>query len=81
MVLAAFWGDDKSDLYKLACDFAAKKMGYWANSYMDLLNDNLLGIWQPGLIFMQDNAHIHKAKNVMEWFNENGIEVIDWPPY
>ena len=30
---------------------------------------------------MQDNAPIHKAKKVMEWFNENGIEVIDWPPY
>ena len=81
MVWAAFWGDDRSDLYKLARDFAAKKMGYSANSYMELLNDNLLGIWQPGLIFMQDNAPIHKAKKVMEWFNENGIEVIDWPPY
>ena len=81
MVWAAFWGDDRSDLYKLARDFTAKKMGYSANSYMELLNDNLLGIWQPGLIFMQDNAPIHKAKKVMEWFNENGIEVIDWPPY
>ena len=49
--------------------------------WKELLSDNLLGIWQPGLIFMQDNAPIHKAKKVMEWFNENGIEVIDWPPY
>ena len=45
------------------------------------MTDNLLGIWQPGLIFMQDNAPIHKAKKVIEWFNENGIEVIHWPPY
>ena len=81
MVWAAFWGDNRSDLYKLARDFAAKKMGYSANSYIELLNDYLLGIWQPGLIFMQNNAPIHKAKKVMEWFNENGIEVIDWPPY
>ena len=56
-------------------------MGYSANSYREFLNDNLLGIWQPGLIFMQDNAPIHKAKKVTEWFNENGIVVIDWPPY
>ena len=36
---AAFWGDDRSDLYKLARDFAAKKMGYSysANSYLELL--------------------------------------------
>ena len=58
--------NDRLDLYKLARDFAAKKMGYSANSYMELLNDNLLGIWQPGLIFMQDNAPIHKAKKVIE---------------
>ena len=56
-------------------------MGYSANSYIELLNDNLLGIWHPGHILLQDNAPIHKAKKVMEWFNENGIEVIDWPPY
>ena len=30
---------------------------------------------------MQDKAPIHKAKKVMEWFKESGIEVIDWPPY
>ena len=47
MVWAAFWGDDRSDLYKLARDFAVKKMGYSANSYMELWNDNLLVIWQP----------------------------------
>ena len=81
MVWATFWGDGRLDLYKLARDFALKKMGYSANSYLEILNDNLLGIWQPGLIFMQDNAPIHKAKKVMEWFNENGIVITDWPPY
>lgn len=81
MVWAAFWEDGRSDLYKSARNFAFKKMGYSANSYLELLDDNLLGIWQPGLIFMQDNAPIHKAKKVTQWFNENGIKIIDWPPY
>lgn len=30
---------------------------------------------------MQDNAPIHKAKKVMNWLEEHGIIVTDWPPY
>ena len=41
-------------------------MDYSANSYLEILKDNVLGIWQPGLVFMQDNAPIHKAKKVMK---------------
>ena len=38
MVWAAFWGEGRSDLYKLARDFEAKKMGYPANSYLEFGN-------------------------------------------
>ena len=44
MLWGAFWRKGRSDLYKLARDFEAKKMGYSANSCLELLNDNLLGI-------------------------------------
>ena len=44
MVWAAFWGEGKSNLYKLARDFESKKIGYSANSYLEILDDNLLGI-------------------------------------
>lgn len=33
------------------------------------------------MIFMQDNAPIYGAKKVRKWFENNGIEVMDWPPY
>ena len=81
MVWAAFWGEERSDLYKLARDFESKKLGYSANSYLEILDNNLLGIWQSGLIFIQDNAPIHKAKKVMKWFEDNGVILTDWPPY
>ncbi len=81
MVWAAFWGEGKPDLYKLARNFECKKISYFANSYLEILEDNVLGIWQPGLIFMQDNAPIHKARKVMKWFEENGIVLTDWPLY
>ena len=44
MVWAAFWGEGRSDLYKLARDFESKKIGYSANSYLEILDNNLLGI-------------------------------------
>ena len=62
-------------------DFEAKKQGYSANSYIQVLENNLLGIWEPGLIFMQDNAPIHSAHRVRDWFTEMSIEVMDWPSY
>ena len=30
---------------------------------------------------MQDNAPIHTAKKVTDWFKERGILVLDWAPY
>lgn len=32
-------------------------------------------------IFMQDNAPIHRAHIVTEWFKSSGIQVMKWPPY
>lgn len=31
--------------------------------------------------FLQDNAPIHKTQKVMEFFHNNGVSVIDFPPY
>jgi transposase len=81
MVWACFWGLEHSNLYALERDFEAKKQGYSARSYIHVLDDNLPGIYQPGLIFMQDKAPIHTAKAVALWFRENGINVMEWPPY
>lgn len=80
MVWAA-WGERWSDLYELARDFETKKIGYPANSYIELLDDNLLLIQQPGLILMRDSVPIHKAKKVMRLFEDNGIMNTDWPSY
>ncbi len=81
MVWAVFWGVGISDLCVLERYFESKKMGYSAKSYLQILDDNLKGIYEPGLIFMQDNAPIHTAKKVKEWFIEWGVKVMEWPPY
>jgi hypothetical protein len=56
-------------------------MGYSAQSYLQVLEDQLPRYWQPGLIFIQHNAPIYKAYSIRSWFLEIGIVVIDWPPY
>ncbi len=62
MMWACFWDLERLNLYALERDFEAKKHEYFAKSYLNILDDNLLNVYQPSLIFMQDNAPIHIAK-------------------
>ena len=33
------------------------------------------------LLFMQDNARPHTAKNTIKYFDDNFIKLLEWPPY
>ena len=79
--MGLFLGNRAVRLYAMWRDPDSLKKGYSANSYLRVLEDNLLGIWEPGLVFMQDNAPIHKARKITEWMQEQGIEIMEWPPY
>jgi transposase len=46
-----------------------------------VLDAELAGHHKLGLIFMQDNAPIHTAKKVKDWFKEQGILCTNLPPY
>ena len=82
MVWAAFWGtSERCPLFILSRDFESEKHGYTANSYIEVLEARVLGNYHHELIFMQDNASIHTAHKVKDWFEENGIRTTDWPPY
>jgi hypothetical protein len=57
-----------------------------ANQYVDILENHLLfsmeesGIAFEDLIFQQDNDPKHKSHKAMNWMEDHGIEVLDWPP-
>jgi hypothetical protein len=82
MVWACFWGSNKrSPLYIMDRDFESKKQGYSAESYLEVLEENLPYYYQDSLVFIHDNAPIHTANKVLEWFRNHGVILADWPPY
>jgi hypothetical protein len=85
MVWGAFWDNGRSKLYIMDRDFESAKHGYSARSYLEVLNAEVAPIFEeldPGYEFMQDNASIHTAHSVRDWFQARGIPlVINWPPY
>ncbi len=76
IVWAGFCGRDRTNLYRMTRDPTASRGGYSANSYVEVLEENIPTIYEPGLLFMQDNAPIHTARKVREWFEEMGIDVL-----
>jgi transposase len=62
-------------------DKASPKTGYSSRSYLEVLKDQLPIIHSPGMIFIQDNAPIHTAQLIKDWFKDNAISVLEWPPY
>lgn len=62
-------------------DPTAPKGGVTAWIYQRVLERHLPPILGFGNIFMRDNAPIHKAYIIRDWFRERGIEVMEWPPF
>ena len=82
MVWAGFCGAlGRSDLVVMKRDSNTARGGYSAQSYLAVLRDQIPRIWEPGLIYMQDNASIHTARIIQRWLLEMGVEVLPWPPY
>jgi len=68
MIWAAIWGNERSELIVMSRDSQSKREEYLANSYIQVLEEVISTCWKPSLIFMQDNAPIHKAGKVKKWF-------------
>jgi transposase len=80
-----FWGcfswGRRTDLVVMAGDPDSPRGGVTTKRYIGVLEEYLPTILEPNSIFMQDNASIHNAHIVRDWFVEQGIELMDWPPY
>jgi hypothetical protein len=81
MIWGAIWIGGRSDVVIMERDPTAERNGYTSASYMEVLEDQMPRCWQPGMTFMQDNARIHTSRAVRSWFEDQGIPLLDWPPY
>jgi hypothetical protein len=55
-----------------------------ATTYNDILDDSvLLSLWQQfgesPFLFQHENAPVNKARSIQKWFDEIGVEKLDWP--
>jgi hypothetical protein len=53
-------------------DFKLKKNGFSTNSYIEVLNAHMQYM-DNNMCFMQDNASIHTAQKVKDWFAEQQV--------
>lgn len=84
-----FWGafsfGMRTSLVPLMGDPNSPRGGVSARVILECLQESLPTIAEPGVVFLQDNAPTHTARIVQdwlrEWAQENGVELVDWPPY
>ena len=85
MVWGCFWDNGRMNLYIMDHDFESAKYGYSAESYLEVLEAEVVPTYtllKKGYKFMQDNASIHMAHKVRDWFKAHRIlQLKDWPPY
>jgi len=81
IVWATFSGSSRSELLFIPGDPEAKRGGVTTAVYIETLDEALPSMWEPDLLFMQDNTRIHTARKIKDWFRDNAIPVIEWPPY
>ncbi len=84
-----FWGafsyDSRTSMWAMHGDPESPRSNINATRIFECLQEQLPTICSPGSIFAQDNAPTHTAILVQRWLRnwaqENGIELVDWPPY
>ena len=81
IIWTAFRGIDRSDLVRMVRDLEARANGYTAASYRDILENQIPTLYEPGHLFIQDNARIYTARIIKAWFAEHSIDILEWPFY
>jgi transposase len=85
MFWAAFSFGIRTSLAPMFGDPLSPKGGVSSRIILQTLQEYLPTIYEPGSIFIQDNAPTYSCKLVQtwlkEWAAENGVELVDWPLY
>lgn len=81
MFWAAFGWGLRSNLVVMLGDPNSARGGVTAQRYLEVIEEYLPTVLEHDSIFMQDNAPIHRARIIQDWFRDMGVILVDWPPY
>lgn len=59
----------------------APREGVSSDTYIKVLQEGLVPLYESGDLFVQDNAPIYKSGASMGWLEEQQIDTVDWPPH
>ena len=81
MFWAAFGFGKRTELVHMKGDPNSPRGGVTNHVYLETLKTYFLPMLDDDSIFMHDNAPIHRAHIIEDWFFEEVIDVATWPPY
>ncbi len=81
MFWACFGFGKRTDLVIMDGNPKSPQSRVTAHCYIQVLEEYLPTILEHDSVFMHDNASIHSAHIVRDWFIEQGIFLMRWPPY
>jgi len=84
MVWGSFWDIGRSDLYVLDRDFESKKHGYSANSYIEVLDNQVARGTRskiPGMSLCRTMPLFIRQIRLLNGFRDHEIPRTDWPAY
>ena len=81
MIQAAIKGGGHTEINLIVRDEGSPHSRYSSASYEQILEKNIDFISQSESIFMHDNAPIHSAHRIKNWLSNQGVNVLNQPPY
>ena len=81
MVWGCFWGKRKGPLVPITQNINKTRYIRLLRRCLFPVIDQMLSFSMQDILFQQDNAPVHKAYNVMDWFERNSIELVEHCPY
>lgn len=81
MMWGCIYVGGRSDLVVMERGSDSRRNGFTQNSYLKVLKDYFLPLYDEMRDFQQDNVRIHTVKRVTNWFLNHGVSLLEWPTH
>ena len=82
LVWATCGGHQRSSVLLVPSELVSKREGEPSRVCLDMLKEQLPTLrFDDDCVLIQNDDGVHKAHIVLDWLNESGYKLMDWPPY